>query len=59
MRTTLYPKWAKVPAGYVPTQIILRDELNPGETTQQMISDLTFDRLPDTIFTKAYLEGLN
>ncbi len=59
MRTTLYPKWAKVPAGYVPTQIILRDELNKGETTQQMISDLTFDRLPDTIFTKAYLEGLN
>jgi len=59
MRTTLVPKWAKVPAGYVSTQAILRDELNKGEQTQQVISDLTFDALPDKIFTKAYLEGLN
>ena len=59
MRTTLLPKYAKVPAGYVPTQIIVRDELNPGENTTQIISDLTFDTLPDRIFTKAYLEGLN
>ena len=59
MRTTLLPKYAKVPAGYVPTQLIVRDELNPGENTTQIISDLTFDTLPDRIFTKAYLEGLN
>ena len=59
MRTTLLPKYSKVPAGYVPIQIILRDELNVGEQTQQVISDLTFDALPDKIFTKAYLEGLN
>ena len=59
MRTILIPKYAKVPAGYVGTQIILRDELNKGEQTQQVISDLTFDALPDKIFTKAYLEGLN
>ena len=59
MRTTLIPKYTKVPAGYVGTQIILRDELNKGEQTQQVISDLTFDALPDKIFTKAYLEGLN
>ncbi|MBP5753793.1 MAG: outer membrane lipoprotein-sorting protein, partial [Treponema sp.] len=59
MRTILLPKYTKVPAGYVPTQIILKDELNPGENTQQNISDLTFDALPNKIFTKAYLEGLN
>lgn len=59
MRTTLIPKYSKVPAGYVPTQIIMRDELNKGEQTQQIISDLTFDKLPNNIFTKAYLEGLN
>lgn len=59
MRTTLIPKYSKVPAGYVGTQIILRDELNKGEQTQQVISDLTFDALPDKIFTKAYLESLN
>ena len=59
MRTILIPKYSKVPAGYVGTQIIIRDELNKGEQTQQLISDLTFDSLPDKIFTKAYLEGLN
>lgn len=59
MRTTLLPKYSKVPAGYVATQAILRDELNKGEQTQQVVSDLTFDALPDKIFTKAYLEGLN
>lgn len=59
MRTILIPKYTKVPQGYVPTQMIMRDELNKGENTQQVISDLTFDKLPDNIFTKAYLESLN
>ncbi len=59
MRTTLMPKYTKVPSGYVPSQILLRDELNKGENTQQIISELTFNKLPDVIFTKAYLEGLN
>jgi outer membrane lipoprotein-sorting protein len=59
MRKILLPKYTKVPQGYVATQVILRNELNPGEQTQQVISDLTFDKLPDRIFTKAYLEGLN
>ena len=39
MRTILLPKYAKVPAGYVATQAIMRDELNKGEQTQQVISD--------------------
>ncbi len=59
MRTTLIPKYTKTEKGYVGYHMIIRDELNPGEQTQQIISDLTFDPLPDKIFTKAYLEGLN
>ena len=59
MRTILIPKYGKVPTGYVAIQTILRDDLNPGEQTQQVLSDITYDRLPDKIFTKAYLEGLN
>ena len=59
MRTVLIPKYTKVPAGYVPTQMTLRDELNKGEQTSEEISDLNFNKLPDSIFTKAYLEGLN
>lgn len=59
MRTVLIPKYTKTDKGYVGYHTILRDELNPGEQTQQIISDLSFDTLPDRIFTKAYLEGLN
>ena len=59
MSTVLIPKYAKTEKGYVGYQTIIRDELNPGEQTQQVISDLSFEPLPDRIFTKAYLEGLN
>jgi len=59
MSTVLIPKYAKTEKGYVGYQRIFRDELNPGEQTQQIISDLSFEALPDRIFTKAYLEGLN
>ena len=59
MRTILLPKYTKVPAGYVSTQVLIRDELNKGEQTQQIISDLTFAPIPDKVFTKAYLEQLN
>lgn len=59
MRTILIPKYTKVPAGYIPTHSIMRDELNVGENTQSITTDLTFSPLQDRIFTKAYLEGLN
>ena len=59
MRTILIPKYAKTEKGYVGYQTIIRDELNPGEQTQQVISDLSFESIPDKVFTKAYLEGLN
>jgi outer membrane lipoprotein-sorting protein len=59
MRTTLFPKYSRVGEKYVTAQIISRDELNPGEQTQQVLSEVSFSRLPDLVFTKAYLENLN
>ncbi|GHU75592.1 outer membrane lipoprotein-sorting protein [Spirochaetia bacterium] len=59
MRTTLIPKYSRVGTRYVTAQIISRDELNPGEQTQQVLSDVSFAKLPDMVFTKAYLENLN
>ena len=59
MRTVLIPKYSKVPAGWVAVQIILRDELNKGEQTTQVVSDLPFDKLPNKVFTKAYLDSIN
>ena len=53
------PKYTKVKDIYVATQMIIRDELNPGEQTQQIISDISLADLPDRIFTKAYLEQIN
>ncbi|MBP5519654.1 MAG: outer membrane lipoprotein-sorting protein [Treponema sp.] len=59
MQTILLPKYTKVPNGYLAVQGLYRDELNKGEQTQVVVSDLTFDTIPDKVFTKAYLEGLN
>ena len=59
MRTILMPKYTKVQGKYVATQVIVRDELNPGEQTQQIVSDISLNTLPDKIFTKAYLESIN
>lgn len=59
MRTILMPKFTKVQGKYVATQIIMRDELNPGEQTQEIITDISLSKLPDKVFTKAYLESIN
>ena len=59
MSTILLPKYSKVTYGYVATQLLIRDELNKGEQTQQVVSDLNFSPIPDKVFTKAYLEQLN
>ena len=59
MRTVLKPKYTKVPAGYIPTQSIIKDEINKGENSQTVLSEISFDKLPDNIFNKAYIEGLN
>ncbi len=59
MRTVLMPKYAKMGNKLVPTQTIIRDELNKGEQTQQIVSEISTSPIPDKVFTKAYLEGLN
>lgn len=59
MRTVLVPKYAKVEGNYVMTQMIIRDEVNKGEQTQQIVNEFSFAALPDKVFTKAYLEQLN
>ncbi|OJF76433.1 MAG: hypothetical protein BKP49_06965 [Treponema sp. CETP13] len=59
MRTQLLPKYTKVNGYYIPTQIIQRDEVNKGEQTQILISEVSFTNIPDKVFTKAYLENIN
>ena len=59
MRTSLYPSYVKVDDKFMPTKIIFKDELIEGKKTQITITDLSTNALPDTLFTKAYVERVN
>jgi len=59
LRTALYPSYAKLGSKYIATSIIFRDELIAGKKTQISITDLSMDKLPDSVFTKAYVERVN
>ncbi len=59
MRTSLFPKYAKVKDKYIPTVMIFVDELIEGKKTQINFTDISTKKLPDTIFTKSYVERVN
>lgn len=60
MRTTLYPKYADLGKGKMfPSQMLIVDELNPGEKSQITMTELSTNPLPDKVFTKAFLEQVN
>jgi outer membrane lipoprotein-sorting protein len=57
MRTTLYPpKYIEVAGKTVYSQILIQDELNKGEKSQLTISDVSVAQLPDSTFSKAFLD---
>lgn len=59
MRTSLFPHYAKIGSVYTPDKIIFVDELVEGKKTQISIVDISLDNLPDTVFTKSYIERVN
>lgn len=60
MRTTLFPKYAEVSAGkFFPSQMLIVDEINKGEKSQITMSELSTAKLPDKVFTKAFIEQVN
>ncbi len=59
MRTSLYPKYAKVGKKYIPTIMIFVDDLIEGKKTQITLTNISTKDLPDTIFTKSYVERVN
>lgn len=59
MRTSLFPRYAKVSGKYIATVMIFVDELIEGRKTQISITDISTKTLPDTIFTKSYVERVN
>ena len=59
MRTAYYPKYMKVSDRFIPSRMLFVDELKEGEKTQVTIKDASVADLPDSVFTKAYLERVN
>lgn len=59
MRTTLYPKYVELEGRLMPSQILIIDELNPGERSQLTMTEQSLAGLPDKVFTKAFLEQVN
>jgi len=57
MRTMLYlPTYINVGSKTIPAKIKIVDELNKGEQSLMTISDVVVGKLPDSTFTKAFLE---
>lgn len=59
MRTIAYPKYQTVSGKYVPLAILIVDNLKQGEKTQISFASPSVSRLPDSVFSKEYLERVN
>ncbi|NOY09806.1 MAG: outer membrane lipoprotein-sorting protein [Spirochaetes bacterium] len=59
LRTSYFPRYAKVGNRYTPSVMIFVDNLVKGKKTQISIKDISIDKLPDSVFTKSYVERVN
>ncbi|MEW6549370.1 MAG: outer membrane lipoprotein-sorting protein [Spirochaetota bacterium] len=59
MRTTLFPKYVELEGKLLPSQILIVDEINKGEKSQITMAEQSVEKLPDKVFTKAFLEQVN
>ena len=59
VRSDYFPKYVRVEDRLLPAQMLLVDELKEGERTQMTMADTSLARLPDSVFTKSYLERVN
>jgi outer membrane lipoprotein-sorting protein len=59
LRTSLYPNYAKAGDKYVPSRLIFIDELVDGKKTSITLSEISLADVPDTVFSKTYIERVN
>jgi outer membrane lipoprotein-sorting protein len=59
MRTTLFPKYIELEGKLLPSQILILDEINKGEKSQITMAEQSVEKLPDKVFTKAFLEQVS
>ncbi len=59
MRSSYFPSYTQIDGKYIPSKMIFVDNLIEGKKTQITMSEVSTAPLPDTLFTKAYVERVN
>jgi len=59
MQTSYFLKYTTVKDKFIPVDQLYIDEFEKGNKTQVKITGISFEKLDDKIFTKAYLENLS
>lgn len=59
MRTSFFPNYTKVGDKYFPSKMLFVDELTEGRKTQITMTNISLDNLPDSVFSKIYIERVN
>ncbi|MFP4115314.1 MAG: outer membrane lipoprotein-sorting protein [Spirochaetota bacterium] len=59
VRTSYFPQYREIDGNFVVTRALFVDELVEGRRTQIQVDDVSLESLPDSVFTKAYVERVN
>lgn len=59
MRTSLYGKYVNIDGKFLATQMRFIDNLKKGEVTDLILENPSMAKLPDSVFSQAYLEKVN
>lgn len=59
LRTSYYPSYTRAGESYVADRMIFSDALVEGKTTSITLTDVSATAIPDSVFTKAYVERVN
>jgi hypothetical protein len=59
LRTLAIPSYQSVSGRFVPAMMLEIDNVKVGEKAQITFKDVSVTKLPDSVFTKAYLERVN
>ncbi len=59
LRTSYYPSYAKAGDSYIAEKMIFVDALVENKSTSITLSNISTAKIPDSVFTKAYVERVN
>ena len=59
LRTAYYTSYARVGTALICDKLTYVDALVPGKKTSIGLTDISLQAIPDTVFTKAYVERVN